>query len=152
MPAVTPGPKEDQFLVGSWFHIDLKKVTIEGITEVSGLNFEVNVVEYTQAFKDGSTVTKKRPGAVQFTEVTVKRPLSSDKSMWKWAKEIRDGHKDYRQDGAIILYDIANKEVGRWTFENAWPSKWSASDLDVGTDDPITEEMTLVLEYLKRDK
>jgi len=67
-------------------------------------------------------------------------------------KDIRDGKKDYRADGAIALYDITNAEVGRWTFVNAWPSKWSASDLDVASDDPIMEEVTLTIELLTRDK
>jgi len=151
MPGVAPGPKQDQLLVGSWFHLDMTKASITGITEIAGLAVEVDVVEYTQALGGGVTSTKKRPGAAKYAEITLKRPLSPNKSLWQWVKDIRDGKKDYRNDGAIVLYDIANKEVGRWSFENAWPSKWSASDLDVGTDDPMMEEVTLTIELLKRD-
>jgi phage tail-like protein len=43
-------------------------------------------------------------------------------------------------------------ETGRWTFTNAWPSKWSASDLDVGSDDVMSEEVTLQIEHIQRDK
>ena len=50
-----------------------------------------------------------------------------------------------------MLHDISGAENGRWTFENAWPSKWSASDLDVGTDDLMVEEVTLQVELLKRE-
>lgn len=151
MPGVTAGAKEDNLLVGSWFSIELKKATIEGITEISGLAVEVDVVDFTQVMVGGVTVTKKRPGAAKYSEVGIKRPLTADKSLWTWALGIRDGKKDYRADGAIVLYDISNKEVGRWSFVNAWPSKWSASDLDVGSDDPIMEDVTLVIELLTRD-
>ena len=51
-----------------------------------------------------------------------------------------------------MLYDISGTEIGRWTFTNAWPSKWSASDLDVGSDDLMTEEVTLAVELLEREK
>jgi phage tail-like protein len=152
MPGVTAGPKEDDLLVGSWFTLELKKATITGISEVSGLAVEMDVVEITQTLPGGITETKKRPGAAKYGEITLKRPLSADKSLWQWAKDIRDGKKDYRADGAVVLYDISNAEVGRWTFTNAWPSKWSASDLDVGSDDPMMEEVTLVIELLVRDK
>ena len=65
---------------------------------------------------------------------------------------LQDGDFTLFESGAIVLYNIAGKEVGRWTFEHAWPSKWSASDLDVGSDDPVKEEVTLVVEMLRRDK
>ncbi len=152
MAAVAPGPVEDDLLVGSWFTLELKKATISGITEIGGLAVELEVVDYTQVLAGGVTLSKKRPGAAKYGEISLKRPLTADKSLWKWAKDIRDGKKDYRADGAIVLYDISNKEVDRWTFVNAWPSKWSASDLDAGTDDPIMEEVTLVIEHLQREK
>ena len=152
MPAPVLGLLEDQFLVGSWFTLELKRATIDGITDISGLAVEVAVVDVQQAKKGGVTDTRKRPGAVKYGEITLKRQLSADKSLWMWAKDIRDGNQKFLEAGAIVLYNIANKEVGRWTFEHAWPSKWSASDLDVGSDDPVTEEVTLVVEMLRREK
>ncbi|MEO6126531.1 MAG: phage tail protein [Ilumatobacteraceae bacterium] len=152
MPVVATATEFDTVYVGSWFTLELPKITVEGITSVGGLSIEMNVVEVVQALKNGTTQTKKVPGVVKYSEVTVKRPLSADKSLWQWAKDIRDGKKDFRSDGAIVLYDIANTETGRWTFEKAWISKWSASDLDVGSDDPIMEEATLQISTMKRDK
>lgn len=149
MPGFAAGPKEDKLLVGSWFILELPKVNIAGITEAAGLSMEVNVVEVVQVLKDGATIAKKRPGSPKYETITVKRQLTDDKSMWKWVKEIRDGKLE-RADGSLVMYDIANKEVGRWNFSNAWPSKWSASDLDVGTDDAMTEELTLTVELLQR--
>ena len=78
--------------------------------------------------------------------------MSKDQGFWKWAKGIRDGEPKFRTNGAVMLYDIAGKMIGNWKFTNAWPSKWSASDLDVGTDDLMQEEVTLQVEMLERDK
>ena len=150
MPVKIPGPLVDAEYVGSWFDVELDNGITGYFTEVSGLSIEIGVVTLTDASKD--TVTRKRPGTTTYSDITMKRTLSPDKSFWSWAKSIRDGKTEYRTKGAIVLFDIAGTEIGRWTFENAWPQKWSASDLDVGTDDLMTEEVTLQCELLKREK
>ena len=150
MAVTAPGLLEDAEYVGSWVSVEIDKAKEAKIlTDVSRLNIEVEVVEKTDTLVD--TITRKRPGTTKYSEITLKRTLGPDKTFWNWAKSIRDGKPDYRSAGAIILHDISGKEIGRWTFENAWPSKWSASDLDVGTDDLMTEEITLQVELLKRE-
>jgi phage tail-like protein len=149
MPVTSPGAVQDAEYVGSWFTVELDN-GIDGFwTDASGLAIEIEVVEKTDAAKD--TVTRKRPGTTKYNEINLKRTLSPDKKFWAWAKSIRDGKPDFRTKGAIVLHDISGTETGRWTFENAWPSKWSASDLDVGTDDLMQEEVTLQVEMLKRE-
>ena len=149
MPVTTPGETKDIELVGSWFFIKLDN-GIEGFfTDASGFGFEVEVVEKTETKTDTRTI--KRPGTTKYQDITLKRTLSPDKKFWNWAKSIRDGKLDFRTNGAMTIYDMSGAEVGRWTFTNVWPSKWSASDLDVGSDDLMTEEVTLAVEQLTRD-
>lgn len=149
MPITSPGALQDAEYIGSWFTLELDNGITGFFSEVSGLGIEIEVVEITDSSKD--TVTRKRPGTTKYQEINLKRTLSPDKAFWNWAKSIRDGSKDFRTKGAIVLHDIAGAEIGRWTFENAWPSKWSASDLDVGTDDLMQEDVTLQVELLKRE-
>jgi len=149
MPVTAPGAVQDTEYVGSWFGVQLDN-GIEGFfSEATGLNIEIEVVEITDSSTD--TVTRKRPGTTKYSEINLKRTLSPDKAFWTWAKSIRDGEPAFRTNGAIVLYDIAGTEIGRWTFTNAWPSKWSASDLDVGTDDVMQEDVTLQVELLTRE-
>lgn len=149
MPITSPGALQDAEYIGSWFTLELDNGITGFFSEVSGLGIEIEVVEITDSSKD--TVTRKRPGTTKYQEISLKRTLSPDKAFWNWAKSIRDGSKDFRTKGAVVLHDIAGAEIGRWTFENAWPSKWSASDLDVGTDDLMQEDITLQVELLKRE-
>ncbi len=149
MPVTSPGAVQDAEYIGSWFTVELDN-GIEGFfTDAGGLAIEVEVVEKTDSSMD--TLTRKRPGTTKYSEITLKRTLSPDKKFWEWAKSIRDGTPDYRTKGALVMFDIAGTEVGRWTFENCWPSKWSASDLDVGSDDLMQEDITLQIELLKRE-
>jgi phage tail-like protein len=152
--AVTIGDVQDKFLVASWFHIEIDKPknTITGVTDISGLNIEIDTVDVAYNMVAGQRVLKKRPAAVKYGELTIKRPMSAERSLYEWIDKIRNGDAAYRTNGAIVMYNITNAEVGRWTFQNAWPSKWSASDLDVGSNDPMVEELTVVIELLTRTK
>lgn len=150
MAVVSPGAVQDAELIGSWFEVKLDNGITGMFSDVSGLSIEIEVVDNTLTSKD--TVNRKRPGTTKYSEITLKRTLSADKAFWTWAKGIRDGKADFRTNGAVMLYDIGGKMIGNWKFTNAWPSKWSASDLDVGTDDLMQEEVTLQIELLERDK
>lgn len=150
MPVTTPGETKDVELVGSWFFIQLDN-GIEGyFTDASGFGYEVEVIEKTETMHDTRTI--KRPGTTKYQDITLKRTLTPDKKFWEWAKSIRDGKLDYRTNGSLVISDMSGAELSRWTFSNVWPSKWSASDLDVGSDDLMIEEVTLAVEELKRDK
>ncbi len=150
MPVTTPGEAKDVELVGSWFYVKLDN-GIEGFfTDASGFGYEVEVIEKTETKNDTRTI--KRPGTTKYQDITLKRTLGPDKKFWNWAKSIRDGTLEYRTNGSLVINDMSGKELSRWTFTNVWPSKWSASDLDVGTDDLMTEEVTLAVEELVRDK
>ncbi len=155
MTNVNIGDVKDKFLVASWFHIELDnpKSTIKGLSDVGGLNVEVEVVTVDMVDAGGVHTTLKRPSTSKYSELSLKRPMSAEKSLYTWVKKIRDGDAAYRTNGAIQLYDITNTApIGIWTFQNAWPSKWSASDLDVGSNDPMMEELTIVIELLQRTK
>lgn len=152
MPVTTPGDAKDVEIVGSWFSVKLDN-GIEGyFTDASGLGYEIEVVEKTETSEKGDTRTRKRPGTTKYQDITLKRTMSPDKGFWTWAKSIRDGELAYRTNGSIVMYDMGGAELSRWTFTNVWPSKWSASDLDVGSDDLMTEEVTLAVEELVRNK
>ena len=151
---VDSAPQTIHFLAGNFdVEIDCPHVKPKSFfTAAAGLSASISVIEKTMATKDGKVYTAKYAGVAEYSEVTLKRNLTTDKGFWLWLKDIRDGKKDFRHSGSIVLYGSDGTETGRWTFDNAWPSKLSASDLDASSDDLITEEITLQIEMLKRTK
>lgn len=149
MAVATPGQVTDVEYVGSWFAVELDNGITGNFTEVSGLGVEIEVVDKTDT--NARTETRKRAGTAKYNEIVLKRTFFGDKEFWDWAKKIRDGGLEYRCDGAVVLFDMSGSETGRWTFVNCWPSKWSASDLDVGSDDLMEEEITLQVEQVIRE-
>ena len=136
--------------LGSQFALELDGLEVGRFTGCSGLSVEFEVVE--QKYVDeltGTPRSHKRPGRVKYGDVTLKRGLSKSKTLTDWAQKVVDGAVEYKT-GSIVIYNAADKEVDRWNFTNAWPSKWSASDLSADSDDVMIEEVTLSHDYLAR--
>jgi len=152
MPAKLAGAIEHIEQIGSYFTVEVAGAT-GAFTDVAGLSIEVGVVEQQVAGPKGDTITKKVMGTTSYGDITLKRALSKDKVFYLWAQEVVEGKiGTFRKDGAVALHDMSGAEVGRWEFTMAFPKKWSASDLDVGSDDPMIEEIVLAVEGLKRVK
>lgn len=153
MPAAVPQQLIDEQFTGSRFSIELDNGIKGFFSDASGFALEMGVTDKKHTTNDGQIGEYKLPGTGKFQDITLKRPMTTDRSFYDWIDKIRNrGSNEYRTDGALVLYDFANNEVGRWRFTNVWPSKWSASDLDVGTDDPMVEQITLSCNELVREK
>lgn len=139
----------DAEYLGSQFGLEIDGVELARFTSVSGLGYESEVVTFQDTLADGRIVTRKRPGRINFGDITLKRGLSANNDLVEWYQTVVDGQVE-RKSGSIVIYDQVSTEIGRWNFENAWISKWSASDLDAGSDDVMIEEITIAHEYMER--
>lgn len=151
MATTVPGAQQDPEILSSFFSLELENGIQGEFTEITGLGYDANVVSLDQSDKKGNVVQTRTPGIITYNPIVAKRYLTDDKSFFKWMQAIRGGKLE-RTNGSVVLYGYDLAEVGRWTFENAWISKWSASDLDVGSDDAMVEEVTLTIGLLKREK
>ena len=66
----------DQEFLGSQFALEIEGVELARFTEVSGLAWETEIVEYKDTLKNGKVITRKRPGQTSFGDVVLKRGLS----------------------------------------------------------------------------
>ena len=135
--------------LGSQFGLEIDGVELARFTGISGLGYESEVVTFQDTLADGKIITRKRPGRISFPDIVLKRGLSADNALVDWYQTVVNGAVE-RKSGSIVIYDQTSTEIGRWNFENAWISKWSASDLDAGTDDIMIEEITIAHEYMER--
>ena len=141
----------ENLLIGSRFALEIDSVTLAYFKECSGLATESEVVEHLVVSEKGEQIIQKIPGRAKWTDVTMKKSLDGSKTLWDWRQEVLEGKfEDFRRNGSIVVYDIANTEVARWNFTNGWPSAWKGSDLNAGGDDVVTEEITIAHEGLER--
>jgi phage tail-like protein len=135
--------------LGSQFGLEIDGVELARFTGISGLGYESEVVTFQDTLADGKIITRKRPGRISFPDIVLKRGLSADNALVDWYQTVVNGAVE-RKSGSVVIYDQTSTEIGRWNFENAWISKWSASDLDAGSDDVMIEEITIAHEYMER--
>jgi phage tail-like protein len=129
------------------FVVDIDGNRAGGFTRVSGLAAEAEMIEYRQG-ADGLTSTRKLPGRVEYSNVTLRRGLTADRFLWDWWKTIVTGSVQRRTVGIILLDDDGN-EVLRWFLNEAWIAKIEVSDLDAEGNEVAIESIELAHEGLE---
>ncbi len=128
------------------FKLEIDGVIVGGFKEISGLETEVEIIEY----KDGDNpTTRKRPGKVKYKNIIMKRGQISDDSITKWFKNVIEG-KTERKSGSIIVLDREGKEIMRHNFFEAWPCRHKMPDHNSQSDTHIVEEIEFVVERVDR--
>jgi phage tail-like protein len=140
-------------LVGFHFAVDIQGVVKGYFTECSGLGSEHEIIEHKVVTEKGQEVVMKLPGRLKWENIVLKRGITSSMDLWDWRKMVEDGNvEDARRDGSIIMFDQQLKEVARWNFERAWPSKCSGPSPKADGNEIGIEELEIALEYIKREK
>ena len=133
---------------GSFFALEIDKLTLAWFTGASGISMEFDVTTFKEG--DGKTVvTRKRPGRPKYNEVTLKRGYTTNTAVHDWFKEVTDAAKPTPyKTASIVVYDREQKECARFNLDQCWPSKLSVSDLSSGGDEVMVETLTIQHEFL----
>ena len=139
-------------LVAFKFGLEIEGKLSGFFTTVGGVGSESEVVEHKIVNPDtGETIIQKIPGRLSWTDVTLKRGVTSSIDVWEWRQQIVEGKvEEARTNCSIIAYNQANEEIARWNLDNAWPSKVTGPEMDAGSTDYMVEEMTIVHEGMSR--
>lgn len=106
-----------------------------------------------------STIEPFREGGIndyehQLVTMTTYPPLTLsrglvDTYLWDWHQNVINGTVE-RQTLSVVLQGETGDEVWRWIAVNAFPSKWSGSDLDAVSGGITTESVEFVHQGLTR--
>jgi phage tail-like protein len=128
------------------FIVEIDGVQSAGFTECSGLSTETAIIEYREG-SDPDHV-RKLPGIHKFSNITLKRGMTSNRELWQWRNNIIQGQID-RRNGAIIIMSDDRKEVARITFVSGWPSKWEGPHLNAQSSEVAIETLEIAHEGLE---
>lgn len=153
--------KHDPLIVNHFF-LEIDGEVVTQLSEVSGLELELEVTEVQQQLASGQYSQRKAFSKPKWTgEISIKRLAPTDATqdaLWKWFNAIRDkGMKldalsAQRKNGSVVIYDSSMAEVARWNFFDAWPSKIAQDSVTVTGNEPVFETITLQHEKLERKK
>ncbi len=143
-------PKKEYPLPGFHFQVEWGGVRI-GFTEVTGLDFETEVIEYREG--NSKTYNKtKQPGLTKYSNITLKRGVFLNDfdmyKLWRNTMMFQEGKAKYRRNVTIKLLDEEHQPVISWVALKAWPCKVSYSDLKASGNEVVIESMELVHEGL----
>ena len=133
------------------FRLDLGGTLAGYFDEVSGIGSESEVIIRKITDQSGNPVIRKIPGRLNFTDLTLKKGVTSSLDIWDWRRQVERGDiGDARKNGSIIMLATDRSELARWDFFNAWPSKVSGPIVTAKTSDYAVEELIIVHEGIER--
>ena len=117
-----------------------------GFSEVSGASSEVVYAAYRNG-NDKENHVRKIPTVNRTGDVTLRRGLIGDLSLFAWLKSTREGDASPRRV-TITLLDEARRPVAAWVLHGAQPKKWTSPALSATGTEVAIEELVLVCERL----
>ena len=128
------------------FQIEIDGVPLGAFSEASGLTAEGDSVDYREG-TDVQLNVRKLTGLRKYSNITLKRGYTQDKSLWVWYGNIVNGVQD-RRDVTIVLLNEARQPVLRWHAESAWINKIEGPSFKAAGNEIAMESVELVHEGL----
>ena len=129
------------------FLVEIEGIARAGFMTVSGLEEESEVREYREG-GDNSTV-RKLAGLNSYSPIVLEVGSTFDTSLWDWRQKVkREGAQGNRKSISIIQQNEMREEVKRWQIFDAWPSKFTAPELDASSSDNAVESVEIQHEGL----
>jgi len=151
--ATTQDPVTGDPLVSAHFQVDVTNVGSGFFLEVGGLGSETEITEHKVMGQKNADVIRKIPGRSKWSDITLKRGMTSNMEFYNWRKLVEDGKvADARTNGTITMLDQQGEVIAEWTFDAGFPSKISGPSLKSDSNDIGVEELTIVHEGITRVK
>lgn len=120
-----------------------------GFTEVSGLEEEVDIIEYREG-SSPSPSPQLIPGLRRAGGVVLRRGLlPRDNELYDWFNQAGGGTVE-RRDVTVSLLNAEHEPTAVWRLANAWPAAISISDLDAAANAVAIESVEIVCESVRR--
>jgi phage tail-like protein len=128
------------------FLVETGGVLAAGFSEVTGMNAEMQVVEYREG-RDPNANTRKLPGLAKYGNIMFKKGITTNLDFFNWFKSGIDGEL-LRIDLSILLLDELRQETVRFNVRQAWPVKFGAPDLKAAANEIAITSLEIAHEGL----
>jgi phage tail-like protein len=140
------GDRRDPFRTFN-FQLEIDGIPLGAFSEVSGLSASTDAVDYREG-TDLNPSVRKLTGLTKLNNITLKRGMTLDLSLWQWRQNIVNGVQD-RRNVTIILLNEQHQQVLRWDAIDAWPTKVEMSGFKAAANEIGIESVELVHEGLQ---
>lgn len=126
------------------FEVDLGAGAV-GFAEVTGLGYEIDYPD------DPGREARDQPARrvdVRVTEVSLRRGVTGDLSIWRWVRAAADGKYEPRTV-TITLLDVRHAPACTWVLRGARPTKWLGPALSATGSAVAIEELVLTADSIE---
>jgi phage tail-like protein len=98
-----------------------------------------------EEYKEGgvNTFTHKLPTITKYQNLVLKRGMTDSEILFNWEKEVAQGIIN-RKSISVILLDSQRREARKWTFQYAFPIKWTPGNFNSTSNSIEIETLELV--------
>jgi phage tail-like protein len=122
------------------FYVQVDGVSGAVFSEVSGLGMEVTVEDVEEG--GNNDFVHKLPGRCKVGNVTLKRGLTNSKDFLQWVYSMASGKIEPKQV-TVTMYEVSGKKAMTWTFNKAFPVKWSGPNFKADDTSAAIESIEL---------
>lgn len=108
------------------FTVEIDSLIVGGFSEVTGLERELETVEYNEGGLNA--YTHRFPDRMTTPNLTLKRGLTDSDTFWGWIQDVKNGVVE-RKNGRILVLNSVGEESWGWEFVDAYPVRWSGPEL-----------------------
>jgi len=137
--------KEELFNPAIWFKLDIQGKSVGYFTEASGLTAEVETMSYNEGGRND--FIHKLPSRMKHPNLVLKRGMTTVKDLQAWFDDSYNGPS--RTTITITMLNEHAEDVHAWTFENAFPVKWTGPTFNAAQNTVATEAIEIVHEGIK---
>lgn len=123
------------------FGVEVAGTEIGGFSQVSGLERETSYEE----FREGGTndYLHRLVNNTKYPILTLKRGLTDKAALWAWHQSVIAGEIE-RLPLSVVVRDSLGEEKWRFLFIDAYPVKWSGSELNSTNNSVFVESVEFV--------
>src|SRR5688572_28521494 len=132
---------------GFIFRVEIFGLQVGGFSQVSGLEREVQ----TEDFREGgrNNYTHKLATVTKYQNLSLRRGIADASELWQWHQDVVHG-KTERRRITVVLLDQLQKEKWRWVFADAYPVKWSGSELNATSNEVYVDSVEFAHNGIER--
>ena len=144
-----PEARRDPYLNFN-FLVQIDGDTVAGFREADLPEARIEVAAYREGNERSNTV-RRLPGRVEYGPLVLRRGFAGDRTLFQWWRDVADGNLD-RRNVVIILRDQSGRDVARWAFRDALPTKYSGLSFRAQGNEVAIESIELAVESMELEQ
>ena len=138
------------------FHFKVEVLNLPGndldlrFTEAGGLAVEITTEEFAEGGEN--RFTQRYPLRPKYSDLVLKRGLLVKSEIWNWIRECVEDFTITPKPIDVTLLNESHEPLLTWHVIDAYPTKWSVSDLNASSNTVVVETLQFAYKYFTTDR